>query len=408
LHFTVSADFVIFRPLKNPLTVAWISDFPVEWLPEIPRQLQALPRRHPATWQIVLLSEFARNPDLRVHIILLRRRVEASLSFETNGAVFHVLKAPAFLRLASLFWLDTLLIRRACRRIRPDLVHAWGIEKGAALIAPRLRYPYLVTIQGLFAWYKQMAPLPAYYRLIARLEPFALSRAPLITTESTFAVQFLEHRFPGVKIHQAEHAPNHAFFAVQRQPQTDPLHFIAVGELCHRKGTDLLFQALDRLVSELPFKLTIVSGPDTRYLDSIKNKLSTKIWERVEMKHHLLPHEVAKSLETPTLMLLPTRADVSPNAVKEAVVAGIPVVASNVGGIPDYVRPGENGLLFKPGDLESFIRTIREAKGHPLFAKGLVEPGCLVRSREYLSPTRMAEKFLAAYTRVLETVPGPD
>ena len=181
-----------------------------------------------------------------------------------------------------------------------------------------------------------------------------------------------------------------------------------MGELCHRKGTDLLFQALDRLILELPFKLTIVSGPDTSYLDSIKNKLSTKIWERVEMKHHLLPHEVAKSLETPTFMLLPTRADVSPNAVKEAVVAGIPVVASNVGGIPDYVRPGENGLLFKPGDLESFIRTIREARGHPLFAKGLVEPGCLVRSREYLSPTRMAEKFLAAYARVLETGPGPD
>jgi len=106
-------------------------------------------------------------------------------------------------------------------------------------------------------------------------------------------------------------------------------------------------------------------------------------------------------LETPTLMLLPTRADVSPNAVKEAVVAGIPVVASDVGGIPDYIRPGENGVLFRAGDLASFIRAIQEAMSHPLFGCGQVEPSALTRSRDYLSPARMAGNFLAAYAECL-------
>src|SRR5438128_6135996 len=103
--------------VKKPLTVAWISDFPVEWLPEVPEPLRKLPRKHPATWQIVLLSEFERNPRLRLHIILLRQRIAASLSFERRGVVFHVLKAPAFMRLGSLFWADTFLIRRVCRGI---------------------------------------------------------------------------------------------------------------------------------------------------------------------------------------------------------------------------------------------------------------------------------------------------
>ena len=399
-----SIRFVILGLLKNALTVAWISDFPVEWLPEIPEPLRKLPRRHPATWQIVLLSEFERNPRLRLHIILLRQRIAASLSFERRDVVFHVLKAPAFMRLGSLFWADTFLIRRVCRGIAPDLVHAWGIEKGAAMIAPRFKYPYLLTVQGLFAWYKEMGPLPAYYRLIARLEPTALSRAPLLTTESTFAVQFLKQRFPGIEVHQAEHAPNRCFFEVRRQPQIAPIHFIAVGELCHRKGTDLLFEALNRLVSELPFKLTVISGPDTSYLKSLRPGLWAKIRERVEFKHHLLPPEVAKAFETPALMLLPTRADVSPNAVKEAVVAGIPVVASDIGGIPDYVRPGENGLLFPAGDLEKFMRAIQEAVRHPLFGRGLVESNSLARSRDYLSPARMGQNFLSAYGRVLEKV----
>src|SRR5690349_189955 len=119
---------------KQPLTVVWIPDFPIEWLPDLPEALRALPKRHPATWLMVLLSEFEKNPDLRVHVILLRHRLPGDFTFERNGVTFHILKCPPWLRLGTVFWADTLLIRRACKRIRPDLIHAWGMEKGAGLI----------------------------------------------------------------------------------------------------------------------------------------------------------------------------------------------------------------------------------------------------------------------------------
>jgi glycosyltransferase involved in cell wall biosynthesis len=387
--------------LNKPLTVAWISDFPVEWLAEVPEPLRALPRRHPATWQMVLLSEFQRNPDLRLHVLLMRQRIERSFSFEQNGVTFHVLKAPPWLRVASVFWLDTVLLRRACRRIRPGLVHAWGMEKGAPLIAHRLGYPYVMTVQGLYGWYKERVPLAAYDRFIERLERFSLPRAPVVTTESTFAVQYLHQRHPHLRIQQAEHAPNRAFHQVRRRPQTSPLHFISVGTLGYRKGTDLLFKTLDQLAPKLEFKLTLVTGPCPKYLASLKTSVSPNLWPRVEFKHHILPHEVARELETPTMLLLPTRADTSPNAVKEAVVAGVPVVAGAVGGIPDYVFPGKNGLLFPPGDLAEFSRALETACAHPLFGRGEVEPETLARVRAYLSPEAMARNFLKAYEMAL-------
>jgi hypothetical protein len=37
--------------LNQPLTVAWISDFPIEWLPDMPETVRTPHRRHPATWQ---------------------------------------------------------------------------------------------------------------------------------------------------------------------------------------------------------------------------------------------------------------------------------------------------------------------------------------------------------------------
>ena len=388
--------------VKKPLTVAWISDFPLEWLPELPATLRQLPRKHPATWQLVLLSEFNKNPDLSLHIILLRQNIPADFSFEQCGVTFHVLRSASWLRPATLFWVDTLLIKSLCKRIKPDLIHAWGIEKGAALIASRLGFPFLVTVQGLFAWYKEKVPLPAYFRFIERLERLSLPRAPLVTTESNFAVSFLKQRFPGLNVLQAEHAPNQAFFHVKRKPRLDPIHFISIGELSFRKGTDLLLQALDRLASSIPFKVTIVSGPGTTYLNSLRAQLSPALWSRVDFEHHVPPDQVAQLLESPAIMLLPTRADVSPNAVKEAVVAGVPVVASEVGGIPDYVRPGENGLLCAAGNLGAFSQTIQDAVHHPLLGRGQVEPASLDKSRDYLSTARMAENFLTAYKGTIE------
>jgi glycosyltransferase involved in cell wall biosynthesis len=388
--------------LKQPLTVAWISDFPVEWLGNIPASLHQLPRRHPATWQIVLLEEFERNPALKLHVILFRGPIEKDLSFERNGVTFHVLKATGKMRLASFFWLDTWRIRRLCRTLKPDLIHAWGSEKGSGLIASRLEWPYVMTIQGLFAWYKQRMKLPTYDRFVEAVERITLQRAKVVTTESNFAVQFLRENFSRPQIYQAEHAPNAAFRQVVRRPQTAPVQFLSVGGLGHRKGTDLLLAALERLAGGMDFRLKVITGPSPQYIESLRTSVSVRTWERIEFKHHLLPPEVAGELVTPTMLLMPTRADTSPNAVKESVVAGVPVVAAAVGGIPDYVADGKNGLLFPAGDLAAFIQSIQSACAHPLFGKGQVDPATLATEREYLSPELMAKKFLTAYEAALD------
>jgi glycosyltransferase involved in cell wall biosynthesis len=240
-------------------------------------------------------------------------------------------------------------------------------------------------------------PLSSYDRFVARLEARSLPRAPVVTTESTFAVQYLKNRYPFLKVQQAEHAPNRAFLAVQRRPDTKPPHFISVGTINYRKGTDLLFRALDELAAKIPFKFTLVSSSEPDYLRHVKSKASAALLQRTNFKHFILPHEVAAELQTPTLLLLPTRADTSPNAVKEAVVAGVPVVASEIGGIPDYVFPGKNGMLFPAGSLPKFVQAIQSACAHPLFSQGQVEPETLSRTRNYLSPELMAENFLKAY-----------
>src|SRR6266568_2628641 len=361
------------RSADSILTVAWIApDFPLEWLADVPEAIQQLPRQHPATWQQVLLSEFENDQSLRIHVIVLRKNLQQNLSFTRNGVVFHVLATLGGLRAASLFWVDTIPNLRVVRRIQPDLVHAWGTERGAALIAARLGYPFLATIQGLLSWYAELVPLGPYNRFIAFLERISLRRSLRITTESRFAAEYLKAKYPRLAVQQVEHAPNWLFHRIERRPQIQPARLISVGTLGYRKGTDILLRAVDQLVKDLPFELVLVGAVNEGSIHKIKATVSPELWRRVVFKKSLLPAEVAKELASAAFLILPTRADTSPNAVKESVVAGVPVVASAIGGIPDYVFPEENGLLFPANDLAECTRAIRAACQHPLFGRGSV------------------------------------
>ncbi|HWQ90194.1 MAG TPA: glycosyltransferase family 4 protein, partial [Clostridia bacterium] len=390
------------RALSRHVKVAWISFFPIEWLPDLPEPLRHLPRAHPASWQRVLLGEMRRVPGLKLHIFCLQKYYPAGFSFEREGVIFHCVKASMKLRVGSLFWWDALLLRNQLKGIQPDLVHAWGSERGAALVASRLGYPYLVTLQGLLEWYSEQVKLSRFTRLEARLEKPGLRRASVVTTESSFGVKWLREHYPHLEIHQVEHAPDWLFHQVERRPGTAPMQFLSIGPMSKLKGTDLLFGALDRLRDELDFRLTVVGVSPAGFLEEQKRNTSAAFWDRVTIRQGLPPQEIAREIAQAGLMLFPTRADTSPNSVKEAVAAGLPVVASRVGGIVDYVIPGRNGMLFEPGNLEGFIHAIRQAVHHPLFKAGAVEAETLTAMRHYLSPKVMGEKFLSAYRRVLQ------
>jgi glycosyltransferase involved in cell wall biosynthesis len=381
----------------RPITVAWLSYFPVEWLPDAPAEVRQLPRMHPASWQRVLLGELEKDPGLRIHVFVLRKQFPRDQTFTRNGVTFHLIKTAGGWRAPTLFWLDTWLIRRRLAEVRPDVLHAWGTEQGAALVASRLGKPFVATVQGLFTWIRELVPLNRYQRFAAHLENWSLPRAPVLTAESSHAVRFIRDRWPGARVQQVEHAPDWLFHQLERRPSTTPRRFLFVGGLSHIKGTDILLLALDQLRNEIDFNATLVGSADAGFLESLRQKTSPVLWERVRLREHLTPIEVAEEMQRATLMIFPTRADTSPNSVKEAAVAGLPVVASAIGGIPDYIFPQRNGILFTPGSVPACVDAIRKACADPRLGTGQVDAATLASVRDYLSPRRMADRFRQIY-----------
>ena len=75
----------------------------------------------------------------------------------------------------------------------------------------------------------------------------------------------------------------------------------------------------------------------------------------------MLPiEEVAALMGKHDAVVLPSYMDTSPYGVAEAMAAGLPVVATRVGGIPDMVADGETGILVEPKSVDSLVRGITQ------------------------------------------------
>ena len=80
------------------------------------------------------------------------------------------------------------------------------------------------------------------------------------------------------------------------------------------------------------------------------------VLEKIEFLGHR--DDVSAVLSQADIFVLPSRSEAFPNAIMEAMAAGLPVVASNVGGIPELVEDGRTGHLVQPGDAAALASSL--------------------------------------------------
>jgi glycosyltransferase involved in cell wall biosynthesis len=114
-----------------------------------------------------------------------------------------------------------------------------------------------------------------------------------------------------------------------------------VGRLEPIKGVSTLLSAFKLCNQNLHLKI-IGDGSQRNYLESLSKGLNVSflgMCNEVEIKWHLRNSKA---------LILPSLSENFPNVILEAFCAGIPVIASNVGAIPELIEDGINGFLFHP------------------------------------------------------------
>ena len=101
------------------------------------------------------------------------------------------------------------------------------------------------------------------------------------------------------------------------------------------------------------------------------------------------------------LLILPSREDNQPQVGLEAMACGVPVIAFNAGGIPEYVREGETGCLVELGDEESLAKKISGLCDLESFRKRLGVAALAMVQKEF-EPTKQTEKYRALYRSIIQ------
>ena len=129
------------------------------------------------------------------------------------------------------------------------------------------------------------------------------------------------------------------------------------------KGLDVLVDAVALLQRDLPeIEATIIGdGPERAALEQRIARLG--LARRVHLAGH--HDDVAAALAGLDLFVLPSRSEAFPNAVIEAMASALPVVATDVGGVPEMVEHGHTGILVPPERPDRMAAAIHELAAQP-------------------------------------------
>jgi Glycosyltransferase len=128
-----------------------------------------------------------------------------------------------------------------------------------------------------------------------------------------------------------------------------------VGFLVPRKGIDTLLHAFHKISRHLPAFLVIIGdGPERGKLERLAGQLG--ILPRTKFVGYRM--DATALMAGLDVFVVPSFRDAAPIVLLEAGLAGLPIVAAKAGGIPEYLRDGETGLLFPPGDAEALAEKL--------------------------------------------------
>lgn len=241
-------------------------------------------------------------------------------------------------------------------RFRPHVVNL-HYPRGQTLYFRILQkifgYKLVITFHG--SDYHEASPA-----LIGRL-PVWLGRADAVTAVSEPLVEAVEGLTEDTKVRLIENGIDLDFWSGDTGERFDPNLFVAAGRLLPVKGFDLLIDAMaqDRCA---PAKL-IIAGDGPANAELKKQIETLGMMDRVTLAGRLDADELNDLFHRSGWYVLSSRREGLPLVVLEAMAAGLPVVATAVGGVPKAMGEG-SGALVPPSDVHALASAINHRCGN--------------------------------------------
>jgi glycosyltransferase involved in cell wall biosynthesis len=369
--------------------IAILAAFPLHHLKGFGKAFQ--PKGHYATWLPQIAEAWDGQKEVEIHWIVMSELVKERRDVCEWGQMFHVLPTSQSGRSSTLFREDRKAIHAVLDEIRADLVHGWGTEDVYGLAAVLSGRPNIVSMQGILSAIllkSRMHPREYFQGL---LELYCLRKAQVITTESEWGRAVVRMRRGNKPVEVVEYGVQKIFFSTQWKPAAENNLIIFVGSIRPGKGIQDLVEAFrDPKLSSS--ELVVIGGGEGVWSENLQKGASSNI----RWLGRKTAEETAEYMSKAWCLLLPTRADTSPNVVKEARVIGLPVITTRNGGQASYVRDGEDGYFMECGDVNGLVGRLETVLGSFSKAKEMGDHGKKT-FRELFIAKRTGDGFMKMY-----------
>lgn len=332
--------------MQRKLRVLWLAPYPYEQVGG-----ESNNSSHPAPW----ITELAKEISSKVHLTI------ASFSKSTNKFVsikkegVQYLFCPSSSLKFDLLSLYQLRIKRLTDELKKrnttfDVIHVHGSEHQYETVAQRLHIPYVISMQGILNLYRpvyphKLSPIFASWLIGSVYERYGIMKSSHFICRTKFDSGYVRRLNPDAKIYTNWELIRSEFFGNNYDEKSRAVLFL--GGTGHFKGFRETLQCLDIIRKRgLNMRLRICGrGEKSDISEFIKrNHLSIPL-DDIEFLDFQPAHRLAAIFKDSFCLIHPSYMDNSPNSICEAQIAGLPVIASDVGGVGSLITDNETGML---------------------------------------------------------------
>ncbi len=367
-------------------------------------------------------------PNLELHVVTESSKVRENITIMKNDIKFHIVRSgsaipftkityPSFMPVDKMFlyYVNSYRLNSVLKSIHPQIIHAHGTEFSYAISAVRSGFPALISVQGLINLiFKDSRRL--FFKLSRYLERAALKQGKYFIPKSNFVKNYVRGLNPSAVFFDIENIIGDVYFHAEITPSKNP-QIIFVGSLQKSKGIEDLLNALAHLKNGYLVVIGAATETELRnhwitlskhfrkgtptYFEHLATMVrDLQISDRVEFRNKQPSSVIADELSKSKVLVLPSYMENNPNVIMEALVVGIPVVAYNVGGIPDLIESGYNGYLVEPGNINELAEKIEKIIADPLLFERLSHNAKLSVINKFEAAT-VSKKTYEAYVKIL-------
>jgi glycosyltransferase involved in cell wall biosynthesis len=298
--------------------------------------------------------------------------------------------------------------RRLVRRHHYDIVHiVFSLPTGALVPAlPIGDVPVLVSLRGSdVPGYDERNPRLVFaHRMLLPFTRWIWRRASRVVPVCESLGELARATLPSLRYTVIGNGVDLDLFRPSERARTrvsdsTPVRCLAVTRLIERKGVEDLLRTWS-LLERGRYTLEIAGGgPDDERLRALAAELGVD--RDVTFAGALARDEIARRCQRADLFVLTPYEEAFGNVFAEALAAGLPVIGSSVGAIPDLVEDGTNGVLVAPGDVEAIARAVRALGGHPE-RRARIAATNRARAESMLSWDTAASAYLSLYAELID------